>query len=197
MGLRCVLGLRPANRCNWRHPCRYCLAPFHRKGECRGVLKGALPQIKCYRHSLSSSLVTDPATRFGAGPVGKTRRNASANPIWASILRRPPLIDTGCGSPKDHYVKSFVEYAGAASLRPDLPAPSCECYRRRRSACRPPNGTRHHDFRQQPADGCHGWYRAAASQPLTTRGLLHLSEHCPAAARNASCFKASALDVTR
>ena len=90
----------------------------------------------------------------------------------SGVLR---LIDTLVGSPNSRYVKSFVEDAGAALLRPDLPAPSCECYRRRRSACRPPNGTRHHDFRQRPADDCHGWYRAPTSQPLTTPGPSHLS----------------------
>ena len=84
-------------------------------------------------------------------------------------------FDDRRGSHNSRYVKSFVEDAGAALLRPDLPAPSCECYRRRRSACRPPNGTRHHDFRQRPADDCHGWYRAPTSQPLTTPGPSHLS----------------------
>ena len=85
------------------------------------------------------------------------------------------LIDTRFSSHSSRYVKSFVEDAGAALLRPDLPAPSCGCYLRRRSARRPPNGTRHHDFRQRPADGCHGWYRAPASQPLTTPGPSHIS----------------------
>ena len=90
----------------------------------------------------------------------------------SGVLR---LIDILSGSPNSRYVKSFVEDAGAALLRPDLPAPSCGCYLRRRSARRPPNGTRHHDFRQRPADGCHGWYRAPASQPLTTPGPSHIS----------------------
>ena len=43
------------------------------------------------------------------------------------------LIDTQCGSPNSRYVKSFVEDAGAALLRPDLPALTCEGYRQRRS----------------------------------------------------------------
>ena len=42
------------------------------------------------------------------------------------------LIDTHVGSRNIHYVKSFVEAAGATLPRPDLPAPSCECYRQRR-----------------------------------------------------------------
>ena len=45
---------------------------------------------------------------------------------------RANSIDTGIGSPNSRYVKSFVEAAGATLPRPDLPAPSCECYRQRR-----------------------------------------------------------------
>ena len=46
----------------------------------------------------------------------------------ADVLR---LTDTQCGSPNSRYVKSFVESTGATLLRPNLPAPSCECYQRR------------------------------------------------------------------
>ena len=41
------------------------------------------------------------------------------------------IADTRRDSPNRRYVKSFVEAIGATSLRPDLPAFSCECYRRR------------------------------------------------------------------
>ena len=50
-------------------------------------------------------------------------------PLLCHRLHR--LINAICGSRNGRYVKSFVEATGATLLRPDLPASSCECYRRR------------------------------------------------------------------
>ena len=61
----------------------------------------------------------DPPQRIGGPDLG----------IHLSGVHR--LMDTRRGSRNSRYVKSFVEATGATLLRPDLPASSCECYRRR------------------------------------------------------------------
>ena len=108
-------------------------------------LPGALPQQNCYptqavdsnqmlpifrcTRSLgeSSHVIRDSWPPSSEG----TRCNASENPTCAFHMPAIRLIDTRGGSPNGRYVKSFVRASGAALLRPDLSATSCECYRRR------------------------------------------------------------------
>ena len=76
----------------------------------------------------SSHGIGDGWTPSSEGPVATPwRTRFTHSPYWRL---RP--IDTQSGSRNSRYVKSFFETAGATLPRPDLPAPSCECYWQRR-----------------------------------------------------------------
>ena len=67
---------------------------------------------KCHRNSVAQSLPADPATKWEiAGPPSseRARCNASANPIWTSILpASSALLIPSPGSLKGHYVNAIM-----------------------------------------------------------------------------------------
>ena len=104
---------------------------------------------KCQQHLVAQSLPADPAPKWEV--AGHHRRKDSPQCICEPDLgihlpASSALLIPAVLRPNGRYVKSLVDDAGAALLRADLPAPSCECYRRRRSARRHPNGTSATDF---------------------------------------------------
>ena len=128
---------------------------------------------KCQQNLVAQSLPADPAPKWEI--AGHHRRKDSPQCICEPDLGiHPPassdLLIPAVLRPNGRYVKSFVR-----GCRCGITAGRSSCPKLRMlsaATIRAPASKwdKRHDFRQRPADGCHGWYRAPASQALTTPG---------------------------
>ena len=132
------------------------------------TLNGGRPSINC-----SCSLPSSSASP--AKPSGPRTTAASRDVLSDRYFVANSAIDTQLDPPKRCYVKSFVR-----GFRSGITAARSPCSKLRMLSAtmnRVPASKwhKHNGFRQRSAGGCHGWYRAPASQPLTTPGPSHLS----------------------
>ena len=155
---------------------------------------------KCQQHLVAQSLPADPAPKWGI--AGHHRREDSPQCICEPDLGiHPPassaLLIPAVLRPNVRYVKSFVRgcrcgITAARSSCPKLRMLSAATIRVPAS-----KWDKHHDFRQRRLTAAMVGTEPQPAKHSLPLALLHLSERCPAAARNSSCFKMSAPAIAR